>query len=73
MTCEFAAAGTQCHRGDIELGGCLFGSECLGENASCPAPMKKENGSPCNFGSNVCVDGRCTGMISSSGMCVVIT
>ena len=73
MTCEFAEAGTQCHRGDIDLGGCLFGSECPGGNASCPAPTQKEDGSPCNFGSNVCVDGICAGMSSNSGTCVVIS
>ena len=50
-----------CHRGDIDLGGCLFGSVCSGENASCPDPRQENDGTLCNFGSNVCIGGACTG------------
>ncbi|XP_068082723.1 disintegrin and metalloproteinase domain-containing protein 10 isoform X2 [Anabrus simplex] len=42
---------------------CSWKSKCNGSSAACPAPRPKENKTRCNNGTQLCIDGDCTGSI----------
>ena len=64
-TCDFAAAGVVCLKGDSDVigGGCQQDSLCPGTSAVCPPAPQEEDGTPCNDNKNTCLDGACTGWL----------
>ncbi|XP_046982630.1 disintegrin and metalloproteinase domain-containing protein 10 isoform X1 [Schistocerca americana] len=42
---------------------CSWSSKCSGSSPECPAPMPKANKTRCNEGTQLCINGECTGSI----------
>ena len=52
-------AGMPCLRGDD----CQEDSTCQEGNPVCPVALRKDDGTSCNDGENVCEDGICVGKL----------
>ncbi|KYM96177.1 Disintegrin and metalloproteinase domain-containing protein 10 [Cyphomyrmex costatus] len=42
---------------------CSYNSTCSGRSSECPAPLPKANKTRCNEGTQLCINGECTGSI----------
>lgn len=42
---------------------CSMSSKCNGRSAECPPPLPRRNKTRCNNGTQLCIDGECTGSI----------
>ncbi|XP_071564926.1 disintegrin and metalloproteinase domain-containing protein 10 isoform X1 [Temnothorax nylanderi] len=60
-TCQFVPLShrVQC-RAESD---CSYNSTCSGRSSECPAPLPKANKTRCNEGTQLCINGECTGSI----------